>query len=239
MGKEISLPARTWRNHNIGHVQVTIFVTCLNFAGTGSRISLPAVSSGRRVKPSRKIALNSNGEVNCRELARRPCNNHAKSGGIITPLHTWPSKWLLPGVKMRETWFPLLNSLTAPSIVNYITYLCAQKNNIVMPSWEKSALALWVSIYFEVDKETEKKGPYRPYLAHGLSFEKACIVDSLMTYREIKLKWRIALWALWDNWSILSPFLNTWVLLSRQPFHHQFAMQDFKFLGEFLGNPVL
>ena len=45
----------------------------LNFAGTGSRILLPAVSSCRRVKPSRKIASNSNGEVNCRELARRPC----------------------------------------------------------------------------------------------------------------------------------------------------------------------
>ena len=69
---EISVPARTWCNHNIVHVQVTIFVTCLNFVGTGSRISLPAVSSCRRVKPSRKIALNSNGEVNCRELARRP-----------------------------------------------------------------------------------------------------------------------------------------------------------------------
>ena len=47
-------------------------MACLNFAGTGSRILLPAVSSCRRVKPSRKIALNSNGEVNCRELARRP-----------------------------------------------------------------------------------------------------------------------------------------------------------------------
>ena len=47
-------------------------MTCLNFAGTGSRISLPAVSSCRRVKLLRKIALNSNGEVNYRELARRP-----------------------------------------------------------------------------------------------------------------------------------------------------------------------
>ena len=70
------MPARTWRNHNIVHVQVTIFVTCLNFAGTGSRISLPAVSACWRVKPSRKIALNSNGEVNCRELARRPWCTH-------------------------------------------------------------------------------------------------------------------------------------------------------------------
>ena len=47
-------------------------MTCLNFVGTGSRISLHAVSSCRRVKPSRKIALNSNGEVNYRELAWRP-----------------------------------------------------------------------------------------------------------------------------------------------------------------------
>ena len=36
-------------------------MTCLNFAGTG-----PAVSSCRRVIPSRKIALNSNGEGNYR-----------------------------------------------------------------------------------------------------------------------------------------------------------------------------
>ena len=41
-------------------------------SGVWSRILLPAVRSSRRVKPSRKIALNSNGEVNCRELARRP-----------------------------------------------------------------------------------------------------------------------------------------------------------------------
>ena len=44
----------------------------MNFTVTGSRILLPAVRSSRRVKPSRKITLNSNGEVNCRELARRP-----------------------------------------------------------------------------------------------------------------------------------------------------------------------
>ena len=33
------------------------------------------LSLSRRGKPSRKIALNSNGEVNCRELARRPCTS--------------------------------------------------------------------------------------------------------------------------------------------------------------------
>ena len=52
-------------------------MTCLNFAGTESRILLPPLSSSRRVIPSRKIALNSNGEVNYRELARRPCSPHA------------------------------------------------------------------------------------------------------------------------------------------------------------------
>ena len=46
---------------------------CLNFAGTRSRILLPPLSSSRRVILSWKIALNSNGEVNCRELAWRPC----------------------------------------------------------------------------------------------------------------------------------------------------------------------
>ena len=70
------MPERTWSNHNIhiwySNIQVTIFVTCLNFARTGSQILLPAVSSCRRVILSRKMALNSNGEVNYRELARRP-----------------------------------------------------------------------------------------------------------------------------------------------------------------------
>ena len=55
------------------NVQVKIFLTCLNFAGTGSRILLPPLSSSRRVIPSQKIALNFNGGVNYRELARRPC----------------------------------------------------------------------------------------------------------------------------------------------------------------------
>ena len=44
----------------------------MNFAVRGSQILLPAVRSSRRGKPSRKIALNSNGKVNYRELARRP-----------------------------------------------------------------------------------------------------------------------------------------------------------------------
>ena len=54
------------------NLQVTITVTCLNFTGTGSRILLHPLSSSRRVILSRKIALNSNWEVNYRELARRP-----------------------------------------------------------------------------------------------------------------------------------------------------------------------
>ena len=44
----------------------------MNFAVTGSRILLHPLRFTRKGKPSRKIALNSNGEVNCRELARRP-----------------------------------------------------------------------------------------------------------------------------------------------------------------------
>ena len=62
------------------NVQVTITMTCLNFAVTGSRILLHPLSSSRRVKPSRKIALNSSGEVNCRELARRPWDQHCIGG---------------------------------------------------------------------------------------------------------------------------------------------------------------
>ena len=50
----------TSSQHN--NVQVTITVTCLSFAVTGSRILLPAVSSCRRVETVAKIALNSNGE---------------------------------------------------------------------------------------------------------------------------------------------------------------------------------
>ena len=77
----VGFHAAFWKFHSAGtyvtssqhsNIQVTITVTCLNFAVTGSRILLPAVSSCRRVKPLRKIALNSNGEVNYRELGRRP-----------------------------------------------------------------------------------------------------------------------------------------------------------------------
>ena len=67
-------PACTWFHHNVVtyKLRVTITVTCLNFAVTGSQILLHPLSSSRRGKPSRKIALNSNGEVNYWELARRP-----------------------------------------------------------------------------------------------------------------------------------------------------------------------
>ena len=44
----------------------------MNFAVIGSQILLHPLRSSGRGKPSRKIALNLNGEVNCRELARRP-----------------------------------------------------------------------------------------------------------------------------------------------------------------------
>ena len=52
------------------NVQVTITVMCLNFAGIGSQILLPPLSLSRRVILSQKIALNSSGEVNYRELAK-------------------------------------------------------------------------------------------------------------------------------------------------------------------------
>ena len=121
-----------WKFHSAGmyvtslqrsNVQVTITVTCLNFAVTGSRILLHPLSSSRRGKPSRIIALNSNGEVNYRELARRPCvlfkwawerqhrrNDHSKSGGTLTHLPCMTTKM---GAKpktlhsgQRGTWFP-------------------------------------------------------------------------------------------------------------------------------------
>ena len=80
----VGLHAAFWKFHSAGtyvtssqhsNVQVTITEACLNFAVTESRILLPVVSSCRRVKPSRKIALNSNGEVYYKELARRPWIN--------------------------------------------------------------------------------------------------------------------------------------------------------------------
>ena len=73
-----------WKFHGAGtyvitlhhdNIQVTIFVTCLNFANTGSRILLPSLSSSRGVIPSWKFTLNLNKEVNYRELARGPCKN--------------------------------------------------------------------------------------------------------------------------------------------------------------------
>ena len=41
--------------HN--NIQVTMLVTCLNFAGTGSRILLHSLSSCRRVIPLAKIHI--------------------------------------------------------------------------------------------------------------------------------------------------------------------------------------
>ena len=99
---------------NIVNVQVTITVDvfelrCYRVANFTSSIEFEFER-----KPSRKIALNSNGEVNCRELARRPwdlhhhtfrllCSkpaaliicgaDHTKSEGTITRLPKWQSKW--------------------------------------------------------------------------------------------------------------------------------------------------
>ena len=78
-------------------------MTCLNFAGTGSWILIPALSSCRRVIPSRKIALNSNGEINYRELARRPWRNHTLSWNThvlvskpdaLLNMRKWPTDFL-------------------------------------------------------------------------------------------------------------------------------------------------
>ena len=79
---------------------------CLNFAVTGLRILLPAVRSSRRVKPSRKIALNSNGEVNCRELARRPCSGQTTLVIMVMAL--------LKDVKMGFSNSPLSSSIASP-----------------------------------------------------------------------------------------------------------------------------
>ena len=70
-----------WKFHSAGmyvitlhhsNIQVTILVTCLNFAGTWSRILLHSLSLRHRVISSQKFTLNLNGEVSYRELARRP-----------------------------------------------------------------------------------------------------------------------------------------------------------------------
>ena len=73
---------------NVKIKNFTIFVMRLNFAGTGSGILLPPLSLSRRVIPSRKITLNSNEEVNYRELARRP----------------WPLPSFCPGEAITEKW---------------------------------------------------------------------------------------------------------------------------------------
>ena len=77
LGFEVSFLEISQRRH-VRDVITTSYRTsynnraCLNFAVTGSRILLHPLRFTRKGKPSRKIALNSNGEVNCRELARRP-----------------------------------------------------------------------------------------------------------------------------------------------------------------------
>ena len=68
-------------HHN--NIQVTILVTCLNFAGTGSRILLHSLSLCLRVIPSQKFTLNLNGEVNYWELAWRPWYNAVTLTGTI------------------------------------------------------------------------------------------------------------------------------------------------------------
>ena len=91
------------------NVQVSIFMTCLNFAGTGSWILLRSVSSSRRVIPSWKFTLNFNGEISYRELVRRPCyySQVGKHTVYLTPL---PLVTLL--LTQKHPWYLATNTAT-------------------------------------------------------------------------------------------------------------------------------
>ena len=55
------------------NVQVAIMYSWMNFAVTELRICCHIASSSRTLVDRRNFALNLNGEVSYRELARRPC----------------------------------------------------------------------------------------------------------------------------------------------------------------------
>ena len=112
---------------------------CLNFAGTGSHILLPAVSSCRRVKPSRKIALNSNGgsklqgtssEVLCFTTSSiQPCT----VSGVrlsIPALQHHPSS---PAQFRAWSWLYLLYSIIHPALHGFgreVVYPCFTTSSI-------------------------------------------------------------------------------------------------------------
>ena len=115
------------------NIQVTITVTYLNFAVTGSRILLHPLSSSRRGKVvSQKIALNSNGEVNCRELARRSWPQDIA--------HPWYSHWtMLPIPDTATGWYcpPLIQpigDIAYPWYSNWMRLPTAIKLNNKWPS---------------------------------------------------------------------------------------------------------
>ena len=95
-----------WKFHSAGtyvitlphnNIQVTIFVRCLNFAGTRSQILLSPVSLCCRMIPSRKISLNFNREISYRELARRPWYRWCET----LPLKEWKSCMHMYGDRNR------------------------------------------------------------------------------------------------------------------------------------------
>ena len=107
----------------------------MNFAVTGSRILLPAVRSSRRVKPSRKIALNSNGEVNCRELARRPwagegALNFCFGRDVRGRALKWRSKELIFFVKVKSNELKIFNILRAYKLKFGPNLGCRTENSI-------------------------------------------------------------------------------------------------------------
>ena len=67
---------------------------------------LPPLSLSGRVIPSRKIALNSNGEVNYRELARRPCSHCGRLTGRSF-ISTVNSSGLQEGVLLVQRTHPV------------------------------------------------------------------------------------------------------------------------------------
>ena len=116
-----------WSNN----VQVTIFVTCLNFAGTGSRILLPVVSSCRRVIPSQKIALNQAPDsepsltpVFLSSTCFRPPGAAQQQSGFLnfTPGSVW--KWRL---QWRSSGSPMERSVAHGTLIDAPRYASAWK----------------------------------------------------------------------------------------------------------------
>ena len=128
----VGFHAALWKFHSAGTYVTSSqhIVTCLNFAVTESRILLPAVSSFRRVKPSRKIALNSNGEVNYRELARRPWLR------VWTIVYAWRHSPSLKGYKQCSC--PQFSFTHLFCMSNVHTSIISQKRTVDLPNQAKN-----------------------------------------------------------------------------------------------------